>query len=113
MGEPYTLLSTVKLTEPVEHFCAVNYRDKLLYLVANGAMISILEVSADLSEMHCVSTIHAFQKPVLKLVYDSHRNRVIAAGLDQQIKFFELFDEDETKQKCDLQLRLQYKIKMP
>ena len=29
----------------------------------------------------------------MKVVYDSERQRVIATGLDQQIKFFELFND--------------------
>lgn len=36
------------------------------------------------------------------------RKRVIAGGIDQQVKFFEIFEESQ-----ELNLRLQYKIKMP
>jgi hypothetical protein len=45
---------------------------------------------------------------VLTLVYDQVRKRIVAGGIDQQVKFFEIFEEAE-----EMQLRLQYKIKMP
>uniref|UniRef100_A0A7S3IDX3 U3 small nucleolar RNA-associated protein 15 C-terminal domain-containing protein n=1 Tax=Strombidium inclinatum TaxID=197538 RepID=A0A7S3IDX3_9SPIT len=54
-----------------------------------------------------VSAIHSFQKPIMKVMFDPIRQRLIAGGLDQQIKFFELIGES------DFGLRLQYKIKMP
>ena len=44
----------------------------------------------------------------MKVVYDPIRQRVIATGLDQQIKFFEIFEHEGA-----LQLRLQYKVKLP
>jgi len=46
---------------------------------------------------------------VLKLAYDKIKERIIACGLDQQIKFFELFTEEDG----EMQLRLSYKIKLP
>ena len=51
----------------------------------------------------------------MKIVYDQERQRVIAAGLDQQIKFFELFNDtsDQPLDEVNYQLRLQYKIKLP
>lgn len=44
----------------------------------------------------------------MKIVYDSERRRVIATGLDQQIKFFELFNDvpDGAQDEVNLQLRL-------
>jgi len=45
----------------------------------------------------------------MKLSYDTQRKRLLAGGLDQQIKFFELFNDDEGA----MQLRLTYKIKLP
>lgn len=44
----------------------------------------------------------------MKISWDSTHQRIIAAGLDQQMKFFEVIKESE-----ELQLRLQYKIKLP
>lgn len=41
----------------------------------------------------------------MKLAYDQERKRVLAGGLDNQLKFFS-FDEDET-------MKVAYKIKLP
>ena len=77
-----------------------------LILVANGPYISIVKVEGDVLSGQAI--IHAFQKPIMKVHFDSVRQRVIAGGLDCQIKFFELIrDEGE------LQLRLSYKMKLP
>ena len=48
-----------------------------------------------------------FQKPALRVRYDSHRDRIIAGGLDGQLKFF----QSETDAPDNLQVA--YKIKLP
>ena len=116
-AQPYKMVSSLRLNEPIENFCIVERDGRTLVLVANGNLISICEVSTTDGEsrLEQLCTIHAFQKPIMKIVYDNERQRIIAAGLDQQIKFFELFN-DETEQALDevnYQLRLQYKIKLP
>ena len=60
-----------------------------MIIVANGNLISIV----DSKKMECLTTIQVFQKPIMKVEYDSSRERIIATGLDCQIKFFELFEE--------------------
>lgn len=104
--EPYSQLSSLKFSEPVEHFCPITYKDRLVYLVANGPLISIVEVKDE--AMTLLTTFHAFQKPVLKVCWDSNKERILASGLDQQIKFFELIEENE-----EIQMRLTYKMKLP
>lgn len=77
-------------------------------MVANGPYISILKVDSDSATLDLITTIHAFQKPIMKISWDATHERIIAAGLDQHMKFFEVFSESD-----ELQLRLQYKIKLP
>ena len=89
------LVSTVRLNEAIETFSYVMFNDMLYLLVANGSFISIVQVSDDNDNLQIVANIHAFQKPVLKVSYDSVRQRVIASGLDQQIKFFEIFTDED------------------
>lgn len=45
----------------------------------------------------------------MKVAYDRVRERIIACGLDQQIKFFEMIVDEQDQSP---QLRLQYKIKL-
>lgn len=63
-------------------------------MVANGPYISILSIEDSEPKLEMVTTIHAFQKPIMKVVYDATRERLIAAGLDQQMKFFEIITDD-------------------
>ena len=45
-----------------------------------------------------LQNIHAFQKPIMKVQYDFNRKRIIAGGLDQHLKFFEVFlDKKDSK----------------
>ena len=37
-----------------------------------------------------LNDFYPFQKPATKIRYDSVRDRVIAGGLDSQLKFFEI-----------------------
>lgn len=46
-AEPYKLVSSLRLNEPIENFCFVEKDGKLLVLVANGNLISICEVESD------------------------------------------------------------------
>ena len=73
----------------------VKFEDgKTVLFVANGNLLSLVEV-VDGSKLVCLQSIHVFQKPIQTVVYDKIRKRVIAAGLDQQVKFFEIFDENK------------------
>ena len=44
----------------------------------------------------------------MKVCWDQTKQRVVACGLDQQIKVFEIITEGQ-----ELQLKLSYKAKMP
>ena len=54
-----------------------------------------------------LNDFYPFQKPATKVRYDSVRDRVIAGGLDSQLKFFEISGTDRD------QLSVAYKIKVP
>ena len=52
-------------------------------------------------------SFYPFQKPALRVRYDVHRDRIIAGGLDGQLKFFQ--SESDTPDN----LKVAYKIKLP
>lgn len=54
-----------------------------------------------------LNDFYPFQKPCLKVRYDHSKNRVIAGGLDSQLKFFQVSGEEQD------QLQVEYKIKVP
>lgn len=68
-------------------------------------MLSLLKVGDD-DQLQLVSTVHVFQKPIIQVHYDANRNRVIAGGLDQQLKFFSLSDDLTV-------MKLEYRLKLP
>lgn len=72
------MVSSIKLPEAIEDVC--QGPDGHL-IVANGNMLSVLKVDEG-DNLQLVSTIHAFQKPIMKVHYDANRQRVIAGGLD-------------------------------
>ena len=45
--EPYHLLSSVQLNESIEKFVIVRKDDRLILLVANGNLLSLVEVTDD------------------------------------------------------------------
>ena len=51
-----------------------------------------------------INEYYPFQKPIMSVKYDAHRQRIIVGGLDGQLKFFEVLDNE---------LRVAYKIKLP
>ena len=53
------------------------------------------------------NSFYPFQKPALRVRYDCNRDRIIAGGLDGQLKFFQ--SESETPNN----LQVAYKIKLP
>jgi len=80
--QPYKLESSIRLNEPLESFCFTQQDGRTLLLAANGNLITILEVTPEM-QLEQLCTIHAFQKPIMKIVYYEERKRVIATGLDQ------------------------------
>ena len=53
------------------------------------------------------TSFYPFQKPALRVRYDSNRDRIIAGGLDSQLKFFQSEAESPNN------LKVAYKIKLP
>ena len=53
------------------------------------------------------TSFYPFQKPATRVRYDAHRDRIIAGGLDSQLKFFQASADSPN----DLQVA--YKIKLP
>ena len=76
-------VTSLKLENQIEDFC---FRKEQL-VVANGNAITLIDIhkSEAFEEM---TSFYPFQKPVSKVRYDSHRDRIIAGGLDSQLKFF-------------------------
>ena len=81
-------VSTLKFGFGVEDFTSIS-ADNMQLMVANGGVMSHVKISED-TQLSIVREYHAFQKPIMKIRYDAHRQRVIAGGLDNQLKFFSL-----------------------
>eukprot|EP00347_Sterkiella_histriomuscorum_P009274 403341835 len=96
-----TPLSTVSYQYSVEDF--VTYRDNL-YAVANGNIISNLYINEQTLLLKQNEFV-AFQKPVMRVQYDKTRDRLLAGGLDNQLKFFQIDEKND--------LKVSYKIKVP
>mmetsp|Transcript_16430 Transcript_16430/g.27849 ORF Transcript_16430/g.27849 Transcript_16430/m.27849 type:complete len:319 (-) Transcript_16430:35-991(-) len=105
-----------------------------MVLIANSNNISVAQLTIDTTpeggkvlDLSLIDTFKLFQKPVLRVQYDFAKQRVIAGGLDCQLKFFELTrkeggsgtnDTTMVNESGDLKdlgvgMRLQYKIKLP
>jgi len=93
-------VSTLKLKNPVEDFC---FRNDSQMIIANGNALSVAEV--DVNGLTSKSNFYPFQKPATRIRYDKGRDRVVAGGLDSQLKFFNVTDEH--------QVSVAYKIKVP
>lgn len=96
-----TAVSTLKLEHPVEDFCR---RGDNQLIVAHGNTLSVATVSPEhlLEEQ---SSFYPFQKPAMRVRYDATRDRVVAGGLDCQLKIFSVTDDHE--------MSVAYKVKVP
>ena len=112
---PCKLVSQIALDHVIESFCFMQYGKFQFLVVANSNLLSIIRICKEGSEdangftqedsgeqavfsLELLQSIHAFQKPIMSVDYDFNRKRVIAGGLDQQMKFFEVFiDTKEAK----------------
>jgi hypothetical protein len=65
---PYSLVNSVRVAEPIENFCFFMFKNQLHIVAANGPYLSLVRVDED--GLKLLSTVHAFQKPVMKVVYD-------------------------------------------
>jgi WD40 repeat protein len=94
-------LASVKLSHGVEDFCRLPTGE---IVVANGPVMSLLNVSEDMASFKRVADYTAFQKPVMRVRWDAHRERLMAGGQDAQMKLFAM--EEGV-------LKVAYKIKLP
>ena len=72
--------------------------------MANGNALSVAEITEQ-GTLEQKQSFYPFQKPAMRVRYDKARDRVIAGGLDSQLKFFEVNDEHKVS--------VAYKIKVP
>ena len=56
-------------------------------MLVHGNCITIAKIGDTIRRLN---DFYPFQKPATKIRYDSVRDRVIAGGLDSQLKFFEI-----------------------
>lgn len=54
--------------------------------MANGSLLTVLNVTAE--GLTRVADYQAFQRPVMRVRWDKTRERLMAAGMDQQLKVF-------------------------
>ena len=78
-------LSTVKLAHQIEDLCAIHGTPS--WVVANGSLLTVLNVTAA-APLTRVADYQAFQRPVMRVRWDKTRERLMAAGMDQQLKVF-------------------------
>ena len=64
-----------------------------------------MQIDASSDSLTERSSFFPFQKPASRVRFDPSRDRVVAGGLDSQLKFFSVTD--------DHQVSVQYKIKVP
>ena len=87
----------------VEDFCL---RGQSQLVVTHGNAISVVEVSRGSDALlETKQSFFPFQKPATRVRYDAGRDRIIAGGLDSQLKFFNIDDEHN--------MSVAYKIKVP
>ena len=58
--DPYKFLSSVQLNEAIERFIVINRDDKTIILVANGNLLSLVELNEH-KMLVCLQSIHVFQ----------------------------------------------------
>lgn len=94
-------VSSLRFDNPVEDICQ---RGSSQLIVAHGNALSVAAV-ANGSLLEHRTTFYPFQKSATRVRYDQARDRVIAGGLDSQLKFFTVTN--------DHQVQVSYKIKVP
>jgi len=113
---PKKVVKSLKVPNSVEDF--VFYRENRL-AVANGSTITLVQIVPRTQEgleegeeaeltLRIIGECHVFQKPIMKLRYDKVRDRIVAGGLDNHLKFLSVEDSETTTQ-----LKIVYKIKVP
>lgn len=79
------------------------FNDRLV--VAQGNTLTLAKINE--TSIRRLNDFYPFQKPCTKVRYDQAKNRIIAGGLDNQLKFFAVSGSDND------QLTVEYKIKVP
>ncbi|TNV80314.1 hypothetical protein FGO68_gene11371 [Halteria grandinella] len=97
-------LDSVKLSLGAEDFCMVGK----MMVVANGPVLSCLEIGED-KKFKKLAEYQSFQRPVMRVRWDATRERLLAAGLDSQMKVFSL---EHTEENTPI-LKVAYKVKLP
>lgn len=101
-AEPCKLVSQLALDHTIESFCFMTFGGFKFIVVANSNLLSIVRICTDAKDergemmegseqdaaqqpysLKLLQSIHAFQKPIMKVDYDFTRKRVVAGGLDQ------------------------------
>lgn len=91
-----------KVENSIEDYCLLP-NSKIV--IAQGNTLTLAKLAEN--TIRRLNDFYPFQKPCLKVRYDKTRERVIAGGLDSQLKFFQITGSDED------QLTVAYKIKVP
>lgn len=94
-------VSQFRVENAVEDFCC--FDGKIVIAHGNTLTLGLY----DGVQIRRLNDFYPFQKPCLKVKYDRARERVIAGGMDSQLKFFHLDGADKD------QLSVDYKIKLP
>jgi hypothetical protein len=81
-------IASFKVENPIEDFCL--FEDRLV--VAQGNTLTLAKLADD--SIRRLNDFYPFQKPCLKVRYDPTKKRVIAGGLDGQLKFFQVDGTD-------------------
>lgn len=80
-----------------------------MMVVANGSLMSVVKIGEDMM-FEKLADYQAFQRPVMRVRYDSHRKRLLAGGLDGSLKLLSLESEQASGAPV---LKVAYKIKLP
>jgi WD40 repeat protein len=75
-------------------------------VIANGNALSLTKI-IDNNRFEIVNEFHPFQKPIMRVRYDRVRQRLLAGGLDNMLKFFSVHSN------ANGDLKVEYKIKVP
>jgi len=67
-------------------------------IIANGNLLTLASVEDDCSSLVKKQDYQTFQKAIMKVRYEPTQKRIVAGGLDCQLKFYSLNTNEETKQ---------------
>jgi WD40 repeat protein len=97
-------LDSIKLSMGAEDFCFLPERQ---LVVANGPILTCLKIGED-QRFIKQAEYQAFQRSVMRVRWDPTKERLLASGLDSQMKVFSLENDGATPI-----LKVAYKVKLP